>query len=116
MVRQSGTTPIPGELAVTGSGSSGGDVNITEVGGAAISLGQKTSANSFPVVIASDQSAIPVTGTFTPSGTSDVNLTKVAGASVATGHGTAAGALRVELVDLVGQAVALSVEAPIFVL
>jgi hypothetical protein len=34
--------------------------NLTQVGGSAISLGQKTSANSLPVVIASDQSAIPV--------------------------------------------------------
>ena len=37
--------------------------NISQVGGASITLGQKTSANSFPVVIASDQTAIPVTQT-----------------------------------------------------
>jgi hypothetical protein len=35
--------------------------NLTQVGGAAIAEGQTTSANSIPVVIASDQSAIPVT-------------------------------------------------------
>lgn len=34
--------------------------NLTQVGGSAISEGQKTMANSLPVVIASDQSAIPV--------------------------------------------------------
>ena len=35
--------------------------NLTQVGGSSYSLGQKTMANSAPVVIASDQSAIPVT-------------------------------------------------------
>lgn len=34
------------------------------IGSTAPTVGQKTSANSLPVVIASDQSAIPVTGTF----------------------------------------------------
>lgn len=34
--------------------------NVAEWGGSATSLGQKTMANSVPVVIASDQSAIPV--------------------------------------------------------
>lgn len=34
--------------------------NITQIGGSAISLGQKVMASSIPVVIASDQSAIPV--------------------------------------------------------
>lgn len=41
--------------------------------------------------------SMPVTATFTPSGTQNVNVTQVGGATVATGHGTAAGALRVEL-------------------
>ncbi len=44
---------------VTGGGG-GGDVNLTEVGGVAISLGQKTMANSLPITIASDQSALAV--------------------------------------------------------
>jgi len=43
-------------------GSGGGDVNITEVGGVAIALGQTTMAGSFPVTIASNQSALPVAG------------------------------------------------------
>lgn len=47
-----------------GSGGGGGNVNITQVGGAAIALGQTTMANSFPVVLSSNQSSIPVTGTF----------------------------------------------------
>ena len=37
------------------------DQNLVEVGGVAITLGQKPMATSFPVVLASDQSAIPVT-------------------------------------------------------
>lgn len=37
--------------------------NLTQVGGSAISLGQKVSASSFPVVLASDQSSIPVAAT-----------------------------------------------------
>lgn len=55
------------------------DVNLTKVGGTATSLGQKTSANSLPVVIASDQSSVPVTATI--SGTPNVNVTNGAGAS-----------------------------------
>lgn len=52
------------ELPVSsGGGGGGGNVNITEVGGASINLGSTTSANSFPVVIASDQAPIPITGT-----------------------------------------------------
>lgn len=36
--------------------------NLTQIAGAAVSLGQKTSALSFPVVLASDQSAVPISG------------------------------------------------------
>ena len=43
----------------TGSGGSGGgDVNLTEVGGVAIALGQTTMSGSIPVTIASDQQGI----------------------------------------------------------
>ncbi len=45
---------------VTGGGV-GSNVNITEFGGSPVTIGQQTSANSLPVVIASDQSPIPVT-------------------------------------------------------
>ncbi len=45
-----------------GGGGSGTDVNLIEVGGAGISLGENTMANSLPVVIASDQDPIPITG------------------------------------------------------
>jgi hypothetical protein len=54
--------------------------NLTQVGGAGITLGQKTSAASIPVVIASDQSAVPVTFS-TPTGV----LTYFTDAAVASG-------------------------------
>lgn len=64
--------------AAGGGGTS--DVNLIEVGGAAVSLGQKPMATSFPVVIASDQSPFSVapvrgaitnrSGTITLGGTS----------------------------------------------
>lgn len=40
------------------SGGTPQDVNLTKVGGSNITLGQKTMANSLPVVLASDQSGI----------------------------------------------------------
>lgn len=36
------------------------DINLSQVGGAAVSLGQKLSSASIPVVVASDQSAVEV--------------------------------------------------------
>ena len=39
--------------------------NLAEVAGAAISLGAKTSADSLPVVLASDEATLPVSGTVT---------------------------------------------------
>lgn len=59
----SASKPLP--VAVI-SGPSPQSVNLTEVGGAAISEGQNTSANSVPVVIASDQSAIPISAASLP--------------------------------------------------
>lgn len=46
----------PSDGTVTGTA----DVNLIEVGGAAVSLGQKPMTTSFPVVIASDQSPFSV--------------------------------------------------------
>ena len=52
-----------GALKVTGGGSGGTiSANLTEVSGAAITLGQTTESASLPVTIASDQSPISVTG------------------------------------------------------
>src|SRR5580765_5030033 len=48
-----------------GGGGAASDVNIADVGGAAIALGQAAMAASLPVVIASDQTAIPITGSIT---------------------------------------------------
>lgn len=47
------------------------DVNLKDVGGVAIALGQTTMAASLPVAIASNQSAVPISGTVaaTESGT-----------------------------------------------
>lgn len=59
--------------------------------GAAITVGQKVMATSVPVVIASDQSAVPISGTvtITPSGTQDENIKQVNGATVNVGVGAA---------------------------
>lgn len=43
---------------ITGGGTGGGDVNLIEVGGSPIALGQTTEANSLPITIASDQSPV----------------------------------------------------------
>jgi len=61
------TNPVSVTGSVNTNPPANATTNITEVGGAPLSEGQKTMANSVPVVIASDQSAIPVTGTFTTS-------------------------------------------------
>lgn len=49
--------PLPVTLS-GGGGGSGADVNLTDVGGAPLALGQTTMAGSLPVVIASNQPAI----------------------------------------------------------
>ncbi len=57
----SGRQLIAGTVIVTPSGTQ--DVNLTKVGGTAITLGQKFSVSSLPVVIASDQTSVQVFGT-----------------------------------------------------
>ena len=55
------TTLSQGTINVNVSGTVGElDTNLTEVGGAAISLGQKVMASSLPVTLASDQSNLPI--------------------------------------------------------
>lgn len=54
------SSDLAGNLRVT-TGTGVSNVNLTEVGGSAITLGQNTMANSIPVVIASDQSPVSVT-------------------------------------------------------
>lgn len=61
---------ITGGTLTANIGTTGGlalDATLSALSAKFNSLGQKTSANSAPVVIASDQSAIPVTGTITTS-------------------------------------------------
>src|SRR5450755_1763842 len=51
--------------------------NITQIGGSTVTLGSKTSANSFPIVIASDQGSMPMTqsGTWTVQPGNTANTT-----------------------------------------
>lgn len=88
-------TNFPGTQSVT-QGTTPWVVNETQIGGAAYSLAQKTSANSAPVVLASDQSAIPVTGTFFPA-LQAVNQTQVSGSSITLAQKTSANSYPVVL-------------------
>lgn len=66
------------DLVACGGGGSGGDVNLTEVGGSPITLGQDVEANSIPVVLASDVVVdVTKTGTPTESNPSIANATSV---------------------------------------
>jgi hypothetical protein len=63
VVALSPNSPLPAGSNVIGAVTQSGGpwtTNLTEVGGSAIALGQTTMANSIPVVIASNQSAITV--------------------------------------------------------
>ena len=59
----SAATPLPVTIE---SGVGDLNVNIAEYGGIATTLGQKASASSVPVVIASDQSAVPISAASLP--------------------------------------------------
>lgn len=52
--------PTDGTNSQSFTASGEAKVDLTVVSGSAITLGQKTMANSFPVVISSDQTAVPV--------------------------------------------------------
>jgi hypothetical protein len=86
---------VYGWKAPTNPSAGGGatsNVNISQFGGVSVTLGQKAMAASMPVVLSSDQSAIPVT----PAANSAVNVAQVAGTTAATNAGTAnAGTQRV---------------------
>lgn len=56
------------------SGGGGGNVNLTQVGGSSIAIGQATESASLPVVIASNQSAVPVSGSVTATQATGTNL------------------------------------------
>lgn len=84
-------------------------VNVNQIGGTGITLGQKAMASSEPVTIASDQSAVPVSGTVAVStiagaitpGTAAANLGKAEDAGHVSGDtGILALAVRVDVPNL----------------
>jgi hypothetical protein len=66
--------------------------DVTKYGGSATSLGQKTMASSLPVTVASDQGAVPVSGTVTAQQATGTNLHMVcdSGCSSSAGLGDSA--------------------------
>src|SRR5579871_1785087 len=66
-------------------------INVTQIGGSALSLGQKAMASSLPVTIASDQPAFPVTqsGTWTVGLSTGSSLIGHVDGSVASGAANA---------------------------
>lgn len=93
------TVSVANPFPTTGSGGGGTSgtvmlvgtsaMNLTQVGGVAISLGQKASSASYPVVIASDQSSLNVSATISGSvglaGTSSVNISQVGSLPITLG-------------------------------
>lgn len=70
-------------VEVVAGGGVATNVNINQVGGATFALGQTTMSGSLPVTIASNQTAIPVSGSFSVTGTTD-NSAFTAGTSTGT--------------------------------
>lgn len=68
-----------------GSGGGGGNVNLNQVGGVSIALGQTTKSASLPMTLASDQGDLPA------------NITKVGGAALALGQTTKSASVPVAL-------------------
>lgn len=83
-------SPLPTGSNTIGALSANQSVNLNQVGASAITLGQKAMASSLPVVLASDQTSIPVSATI--SGTPTVNQGTspwvVSGTVAATQSGT----------------------------
>jgi hypothetical protein len=86
-------------------GGSGGNVNLFQVNGATISLGQTTAALSLPVTIASNQTTFPVTASqgagasgspwytvTTSSGLAAVGIAPTSSTAIESGHVLKAGA------------------------
>lgn len=108
-----------GSLIGAGGGGGGGALNLTQVGGTAVSLGQKAMAASLPVVLPSDQTvsltgvtvgrkamaaSLPVTiASDQPtlpvslSGNQAVNITQVGGSALALGAAASAASVPVVL-------------------
>lgn len=81
------TQPVSGTVTANQGGAPWSQ-NLTQIGGAALSEGQKAMAASIPVVVASDQSAIPISGTVTtsPPANASTNLAQVGGAAISEGQ------------------------------
>lgn len=73
-----------------GGGGVSSDVNLADVGGAAVALGQAAMAASIPVVVASDQSTLPVSDA--PSSSATVGVAPVVTAAAASSKVLKAGA------------------------
>jgi hypothetical protein len=93
---------LPG-VSATGSSAPSANVNLVDVSGAAITLGQTTMSASLPVAIASNQSPIPVTfsastseGVIQPATTFNSESTSAAATALTTSI-AASGATRVYL-------------------
>lgn len=91
-----GTTTQPISGTVTTTPPNHASTNVDQIGGVAIALGQTTMSASVPVAIASNQSALPVTGTFFQT-TQPVSLASLP--SLAAGSANIGG---VELIDSAG--------------
>lgn len=97
------TQPVSGTVAVTGVSTAAnqttGNASLASIDGKLSSLGQKVMASSAPVVIASDQSAIPITGSITasnPSVSATGAVVPAQGTMVAGTDGTNLRALRTD--------------------
>jgi hypothetical protein len=85
--------------AYIAAGGPTGNVNLIQVGGAAIALGQTNMAGSVPVVLPSNQLPLAVNGAVTAfiSGTPPFNLAQFGGTSVALGQQNMANSIPVVL-------------------
>lgn len=103
---------LRGQTGVNPSGSIyAGQVDLASVGGTSVAVGQHAMASSIPVVIASDQSAVPVSGTVTANagtGNFSSNLAQVAGSSVQI---AATGIQKVGISDSAGTSVTVGQKA-----
>lgn len=103
MVDSGGNLLVTGSFTPTGTGN----VNLIQVGGAAITLGQKLMATSLPVTLASDQSALAITAASLPlptgastsalQTTGNTSLSSIDSKTPALGQALAAGSVPVVL-------------------
>lgn len=71
---------------IGGGGGSGGSVNVAQVGGTAVTLGQKAAVASLPVTLASDTGTLTVSGAVSITGTASNNLAQVGGVAITLGQ------------------------------